>query len=387
MRRFGFLGIGLFLTLLLIPAAPLFADVVAIPGDSERAAEEQSLGESPEAEELPQATGTQPFGESDQPRRHVVKRGDTLWSISNSYLIDPFYWPRVWGVNPFIKNPDLIYPGNVIMLPPPGALMIPPPPSVMAKAPEVTLPPSLPPARITVQPQPEPVLDPAMLASVGYVLSDEIGNPGILIAAQDNKVLVGERDTVYIKPGRKMDPVIGDELVIYRNIRKIYHPKTKKYLGDLIVLLGVVEVFEVNKKVLSGKVLKSYNYILTGDPVAPYDAVHLPIIEKIPATDQVDVRGFVVDVKEEKVSIGQYDVVYIDKGIVDGIGPGSSFRVIRDGEKTPFYSVGRGVTLPSRTIGELEVITVGDRTATAKVLMSSEPINRGDRIETLSTQE
>ena len=50
-------------------------------------------------------------------RRYVVKEGDTLWDISNNTLKDPFLWPRLWKDNKYIINPDLIYPGNIIMFP------------------------------------------------------------------------------------------------------------------------------------------------------------------------------------------------------------------------------------------------------------------------------
>lgn len=50
-------------------------------------------------------------------KEHTVVKGDTLWGISKQELKDPFQWPGVWKKNPEIKNPDRIYPDQIIRIP------------------------------------------------------------------------------------------------------------------------------------------------------------------------------------------------------------------------------------------------------------------------------
>ena len=51
-----------------------------------------------------------------QQRTHIVKDGDTLWSICEQYYGDPDLWPKLWQMNPFVTNPHFLRPGDVITL-------------------------------------------------------------------------------------------------------------------------------------------------------------------------------------------------------------------------------------------------------------------------------
>ena len=58
--------------------------------------------------------------ESDTESQHVVKKGECLWWIAEFEDIynDPFLWPMIYDANKDkIKNPHLIYPGQVLTIP------------------------------------------------------------------------------------------------------------------------------------------------------------------------------------------------------------------------------------------------------------------------------
>lgn len=59
-----------------------------------------------------------PATTAPQKRTHTVVKGDCLWNIAKKYLGKGARWPEIYNLNKDkIKNPNLIYPGQVFILP------------------------------------------------------------------------------------------------------------------------------------------------------------------------------------------------------------------------------------------------------------------------------
>lgn len=48
---------------------------------------------------------------------HEVRKGDTLWDLSDEYYGDSWQWPVIWFGNVKLNNPDLIFPKEKLLIP------------------------------------------------------------------------------------------------------------------------------------------------------------------------------------------------------------------------------------------------------------------------------
>jgi hypothetical protein len=54
------------------------------------------------------------LADGEAPQFYRVQEGDTLFDICAQLIDEPDYWPKLWALNPDIKNPHFIYPGMLI---------------------------------------------------------------------------------------------------------------------------------------------------------------------------------------------------------------------------------------------------------------------------------
>lgn len=187
-----------------------------------------------------------------------------------------------------------------------------------------------------------------------------------------DRMIVGQRDTVYLRLKNPDDVAVGDFFTIYKRARKVFHPGTGQYLGYLIHRLAIVQVVQADHQLTTVKTIRSYGAVQPGNPVMKFS---LPTSGEM-ATDQPaesEVKGMIVDYQadREMTLLGQRNVVYIDKGWEDGVKAGDRMEVVRVGGN-----------LPPRLVGELKILSTEARTASALVSKSPSRILKGDRVRT-----
>lgn len=316
-------------------------------------------------------------------KEYVIQKGDTLWDISKKELTDPFLWPKLWKENPEIKNPDRIYPGKTLKIPvravaeekkpePLEKAVVPPAEEKVVEK-EV-------PKEAVKEPPKEPLTDKFRLASAGYIIKDGVDR-GEIVDSPDKRVLLSQRDTVYIKLSN--DTKIGDRFTVLRVVKRVIHPKTGVLMGNLVKILGDLRITAVNGQIATGEIINSYDYISKRDRLENYTEIETPLIPSGRVSSPSGINGYIVESIDIKVANAQMDVVYLDKGSKDGLKVGDRLKVVAPGGKGIVPSTGKETILPDRIIGEVQILSLKEDTSTAWIIKSIKDIRRGDIIQSL----
>lgn len=75
----------------------------------------QTVAATVKQEDTAAATETNPAVTEN--KTHTVQSGDTLWAIAKKYYGNGGQYTKIASANPDIKNPNLIYPGQVLSIP------------------------------------------------------------------------------------------------------------------------------------------------------------------------------------------------------------------------------------------------------------------------------
>ncbi|NGZ59174.1 MAG: hypothetical protein CV081_01560, partial [Nitrospira sp. LK265] len=73
-----------------------------------------------------------------------------------------------------------------------------------------------------------------------------------------NRMLLGKRDSLYLKLNNSTEATVGDLFTVYRRVRKVFHPVTKEYLGFVMNRTAVVRVTAADHALTTAEVVLSY---------------------------------------------------------------------------------------------------------------------------------
>jgi hypothetical protein len=322
---------------------------------------------------------------------YVVQAGDTLSKISQQVYGQPWMWPKLWSLNPQIQNPHWIYPGDQIRLTGDVAA---------GTNDSRTLGAGMQKLREQMVPK-----DSVFLRQYGYIDDPAKGIIGEVVGAVEPVQLMSEGHHAYLvlKPGEEVEP--GQVLTVFREVRDPPRVKgARRPPGKIVALKGSIKVEYVNLKtrVVRGLIVESTDVIERGAKVGLLDYDY-ELVE--PKKAQKDVTARVLTSMYPHVIMGKHQVVFIDRGEVDGLKPGNRLFITRRGDTwrrtlstttsmassriqmdhedhlavdaVPMH--GNEQDFPEEVVAELRVVRTHKQSALAVVTHSSVEIEPGDR--------
>jgi hypothetical protein len=259
----------------------------------------------------------------DEPRPstgvYVVQTGDTLSKISQQVYGQPWLWPRLWSQNPQIQNPHWIYPGDQIVLSAPSRPGQPGQVQTLG-------------ANAFTGRQELVPSDAVFLRQLGYIDDPAKGIIGEIVGGIEPVQMLSQGQHVYVatRPGQALS--VGQELTVFRPVReapKVEGARTPP--GKLVALQGRVRINYVNrqKNLVRAEIIESLDVIERGAKVGFVESRYAVVP---PQKSTKDINARVLTSLHPHVFMGQNQVVFIDRGSVDGLASGHRLFVTRRGD-------------------------------------------------------
>ncbi len=262
--------------------------------------------------------------QKNAPERHLVVKGDTLWGISGKFLKDPWLWPKVWRMNrEQIKNPHLIYPGDVVVLDTSSGS-----PQLKLMRETVTLEPGIvvePLEAEAIQTISPSVITP-FLSQPLLIESNQLDSSPRIISGPDNRVILSPGTRVYIN---EIKEGAGTHWNIYRPGEQLIDPDSREVLGTEAIYLGDVDIARYGMPA-TGDIVRAKEEIFTKDRlVMSHDEFQSSFVPRAPDTE---INGRIMRIYGGVAEAGPNTVVSINRGKNDGLEEGHVLAIKRYGK-------------------------------------------------------
>lgn len=339
----------------------------------------------------------------DHPDRYTVVKGDTLWDIASRFLRDPWQWANVWNKNEQIRNPHLIYPGDVIIL-----NMVDGEPSLTVIRNEKLLPPgadgqvrnvasmpqSGPPDYVSssatkVQPQVRsesfesaiPTIKPSAIAPFLtqplVVGKNELKRAGYVTIGLDNRVALGSFSQFY---ARGLGKEQKERYSIFRPGKALKNPDSGEVLGYEATFLGDARLLEPGDPAKLEVVTVKQEILPTDRLLVAPDSVPLPYY--YPRPPQKNVNGRILSALNGVAEFGPGTVVSISLGQRDSMEEGHVLRIMRHAGTHRDPITQKRYKLPDEDSGLVLVFRTFEKVSFGIVMNANRPIHLYDTVKT-----
>jgi hypothetical protein len=317
---------------------------------------------------------------------HIVEKGDTLWDLGRKYLGNPFAWPQIWELNPWVKDPHWIYPGDPILVD--SSRSVVPAGPELAPGEVADLQPDLPSGRrgapqeyaFTFQ---DFIKMPYLVPSPAETSFRKHGGFKISSQQDETKNVMADGDIIYLDGGSNQGLKTGDRLVVTEAIaRKIYHPDDRRQarsLGDVVQQEGVVRITKTYPDQSVATIERCLDGIRAGAYALPFqEPATLPNLLRTDIGSPIQVQqpvSKIIFIGEGKPLAAGGDMIITDRGAKDGLKVGD---VLLSARSKPLDPSHKATASTNFYVGQVIVVKVEDKNATCRVLRTTEEMMVGD---------
>ncbi|MBI5592292.1 MAG: LysM peptidoglycan-binding domain-containing protein [Deltaproteobacteria bacterium] len=296
---------------------------------------------------------------------YTVKKGDTLWDISNRYFNTHWRWPQIWSENQQIMNPHRIFPGERLRL--------------YHEAWDAS-------SALESLDQPAtdqlPVIESryyvySFIHRIGFVTAQSIAASGQIVLFKGDKnvqkTMFGQDESIYVTPSGNTPLKVGDVYAAYRPPVPVLDPESKDSVGFQYYKTGLLRIVESREDYAVAKVEKAFRSVMVNDILLPYEPISSKI-KLIPGKGGICGKIFMAE--EGTKMFGDNEVAFINKGSEDGIQTGQTYAIYEE------YRI--GADLDFVDFGSLLVLHTEATTATVLILSSGRSIQAPGYFRSLS---
>ncbi len=273
------------------------------------------------------------------------------------------------------------------------------------------------------------------LYCAGYVETGDVNTANEIVGAENEQEqnIYSQGNNVYINMGANRNVKVGDMFSVIRPRGRVETRWTKqRNLGFYVQEVGAVKVVKVNAESSVAQIIASCDNLLLGDLLQPTPARTSPIFEKRPSFDVFadssgKTSGRIFMARDGRELLGREQIVYIDLGNKDNVKVGDYMTIYRPLGRGGLFENDEDESVPARdenfqsneyrggkfsnqaarksgskaegrvvktdkakegrqkglrkVVGELVILNVKEKTATAVITRTAQEIHTGDSVE------
>jgi LysM domain len=320
----------------------------------------------------------------DAPDRHVVVRRDTLWDISAKFLATPWKWPEVWQMNrDQIRNPHLIYPGDVVYLDKSGAS----PRLRLGKAVGNGEVQSIGPNKLEPMVRSEPIDRSPIPTISSQAIEAFLNRPLIveenglnsaprIIGGSEARLYLSSGDKIYVR-GVEKTAELGSDWHIYRPAKPLLDPDTRKPLAYEAIYVGSAK-FEKTGDPATMRITGMQEEVGEGDRLVL--AERAKTFNYSPKPPDKPVMGKILSIYKGVSQAGKNSVIAMSGGKADGVDVGTVLVIKQVGRLVTDRQTSEKLRLPDESIGHVLIFRTFDKISYGLIMDSSGFPVIGDKV-------